>query len=357
MPATSRQRLIDLLAIGRVANLPTVWSNVIVGFLLAWSSVDLDFLAQLHTKEITLDGSIANLLVLLIGTTAAYLFGTFLNDWKDAAFDREHRPERAIPSGRWSPSAILGFAIGFASVATAGFLFLGISNILILVVGLVLLACIVIYTLMHKVSPLAIIPMGLCRTFLYLLGFLAVYVPTLLNQSFAPAPGPLAPASPLSDLHHHSLLILLLMAMGILCYVAGLSLAARYESRPENLKVPRGFLWMLIFFPFLTHSWWWLWNRPPFLEGWHLAIPVLCGLLPFFLWTVRALFILKNFIPRFVSRALAGLCLVDLLAFPGIAATIRTGWTSLDSAPLLLAFIPLTLFIFALLLQRIAPAT
>ena len=31
------QRFLDLLAIGRVSNLPTVWSNMVTGFLLAWA--------------------------------------------------------------------------------------------------------------------------------------------------------------------------------------------------------------------------------------------------------------------------------------------------------------------------------
>ncbi|MDP6208922.1 MAG: hypothetical protein QGG01_11470, partial [Roseibacillus sp.] len=91
------QRFLDLLAIGRVANLPTVWSNTLVGFLLAWTIDDL---------EIPFEAGLQRLPLLLIGVTSAYLFGTFLNDWKDADFDGEHRPERAIPSGRWSRPAI-----------------------------------------------------------------------------------------------------------------------------------------------------------------------------------------------------------------------------------------------------------
>jgi 4-hydroxybenzoate polyprenyltransferase len=353
MPATIRQRLIDLLAIGRVANLPTVWSNVIVGFLLAWSTADVFFLAQVNTDEVVFRSNLVALALLLLGTSCAYLFGTYLNDWKDAEFDREHRPERAIPSGRWSRRAILCLALSFAVVAATCFIYLGFNQLPMVVWGAALLACIVIYTFTHKKTPRAIIPMGLCRSILYALGFFVVYVPTLQNHTFATGPT----VSPFDDLRSHSLLILILMAMGILCYVGGLSLAARYESRPENLRIPRAFLWFLIFFPFLTHSWWWIWERPPFLEGWELAIPVLCGLLPFLFWTTRALFVLRNNIPDFVSRALAGLCLVDLLAFPGIAATIRTGWFPLDAYPILLAFIPLALFLVALLLQRIAPAT
>ena len=64
MPATIRQRLIDLLAIGRVANLPTVWSNVIVGFLLAWSTADVFFLAQVSTDEVVFRSNLVALALL-----------------------------------------------------------------------------------------------------------------------------------------------------------------------------------------------------------------------------------------------------------------------------------------------------
>ena len=66
MPATIRQRLIDLLAIGRVANLPTVWSNVIVGFLLAWSTADVFFLAQVNTDEVVFRSNLVALALLLL---------------------------------------------------------------------------------------------------------------------------------------------------------------------------------------------------------------------------------------------------------------------------------------------------
>lgn len=345
MPLT-RQRLIDLLAIGRVANLPTVWSNVVVGFLIASSVTH-----GIRFPDPSFCGDLDHLLILLVATTCAYLFGTFLNDWKDSEFDRENRPERAIPSGRWSRTSIGLFALFLGSASLGGFAYLGLAltHLLVPILGVALLASILVYTYIHKKTPMAIVPMGLCRSLLYLLGFFSISSPVVFNLSLSPS---------ISDrLTGNQFLVLLLMSMGILSYVAGLTLAARFESRPEQMRVPRAFLWFLIFLPFLTHTWWWIWQRPPFLVGWHLAIPVLLCLLPFLAWTTRALFVLKKSIPDFVSRALAGLCLLDLLAYAGIAATIHTGWIALDSAPLYLALIPLSCFIFALLLQRVAPAT
>ena len=337
--AITRQRLIDLLAIGRVANLPTVWSNVMAGYLLAWCSLHLG--SSPPGPATTLLDEWGTLFALLGGTTCAYLFGTFLNDWKDVAFDREHRPERAIPSGRWSAGTILIVALLFAVVAFTCFLSLGTAPLL---AGSGLLLCVVTYTIIHKATPSAIIPMGLCRALLYVVAFLA-------------ATGPDSAAGFLGFVPENPAFTISLMALGIFTYVAGLTLAARFESRPDQLHFPRAFLWLLIFLCLLTHTWWWVGQGPPFPAGWHLAIPVLLCLLPFLIWTVRALFVLKNSIPDFVSRALAGLCLVDLLAYAGISATIRTGWSTLDACPLYLALIPLSCFLLSLLLQRLAPAT
>ena len=52
------QRFLDLLAIGRVANLPTVWSNTLVGFLLAWTIDD---------REIPFEAGLQRLPLLLVG--------------------------------------------------------------------------------------------------------------------------------------------------------------------------------------------------------------------------------------------------------------------------------------------------
>src|SRR3989442_723734 len=70
-----------LLVLGRVSNLPTIWSNCLAGWWLggAENSEQLPFL--------------------FAGTTFLYLGGMFLNDAFDVEFDRLHRAERPIPSG------------------------------------------------------------------------------------------------------------------------------------------------------------------------------------------------------------------------------------------------------------------
>lgn len=351
------QRLVDLLAIGRVSNLPTVWSNVLLGVFLA-CAIPTHYVTPLTSSSPRVhdrwspDLTPTVLVLLLVASTAAYLCGTFLNDWKDAAYDRSHRPERAIPSGRVRRGSILALAILFGTASLLALLPVSGAS---LATGAALLASVAVYTWIHKQTPLAIIPMGLCRALLYLMGFFAVAHSINWARVWEDVR---SPATVLADTTPGgAVAAVITMALGIAIYIAGLTLAARYESRPGGLPVARPLIHALLFAPLLTHTWWWLFHRPPFLEGWHLAIPSLVGLIPFLAWTGRAVVTLKRSIPSFVSRTLAGLCLVDLLAMPGIAATIHTGWPAIDSQPLLLALIPIGLFPLALALQRVAPAT
>ncbi|HLY88157.1 MAG TPA: UbiA family prenyltransferase, partial [Acetobacteraceae bacterium] len=71
------------LKLGRVSNLPTVWSNVLTGMALAGAA--------------TAD---CRLLILVVSLSLFYIGGMFLNDAFDHGFDAKARPERPIPSGQ-----------------------------------------------------------------------------------------------------------------------------------------------------------------------------------------------------------------------------------------------------------------
>lgn len=85
------------LKLGRVSNLPTVWSNVVAASVLAGG-------APIRTLAF-----IAGAMSLL------YVGGMFLNDAFDAESDARERPERPIPSGEISAGSVLG--AGFAMLA------------------------------------------------------------------------------------------------------------------------------------------------------------------------------------------------------------------------------------------------
>lgn len=188
-------RLRAWLELTRGANLPTVWSNVLVGWLLAVAAG-----ANLSGR------SFAELGWVLLGASCLYTAGMFLNDAADAAWDAAHRPERPIPSGRVTALS--------AGLSGGGLLLIGAAACHLggpaagagsLVVASLVLA----YTRWHKSRP-ALAPwlMGACRAFLPLLGFLA-------NPP---------------DAHAGILPIVLAHTLSLGAFTAGISLLARHEA-------------------------------------------------------------------------------------------------------------------------------
>ena len=214
-------------------------SNVWFGYMLGWyywggSSQPADDLLKLVSSGLCL-----------------YFAGNLANDWFDRQWDAAHRPERAIPSGLFRSFSYLVAAIllginGLIAAATLT------HPALYAAIGILLL--ISLYTWLHKRTRWAVIPMGLCRAGLYALGFFAIW------------PGP--PEEPLhsygfismadayrSDVYR-SYLFLATHGFGILIYIAGLSLAARYESTDEP---PHGMVLLsraMLFLPLAAMSAW-----------------------------------------------------------------------------------------------------
>src|SRR5262245_47835289 len=83
------------LRLGRASNLPTVWTNVLAGTVLAGG--------QPWTGSTLLAG---------IGVSLLYVSGMYLNDAFDRDIDAKERPTRPIPAGLISLNAV--FAAGFA---------------------------------------------------------------------------------------------------------------------------------------------------------------------------------------------------------------------------------------------------
>jgi len=140
------RQLRTLLVLGRVSNLPTIWSNCLAGWWLGGGE------------------TWGKLPVLLFGASALYAGGMFLNDAFDADFDRQRRPTRPIPSGAISPPAVWRW--GFAWLA-AGALTLALLGRTTGVLALALTACIIIYDATHKAITASPWLMGLCRFWVY----------------------------------------------------------------------------------------------------------------------------------------------------------------------------------------------
>lgn len=147
----------DVLQLARVSNLPTVWSNVLLGAAAGWATQPRDL------------GSLLRLTwPLLIAGSLSYAGGMILNDAADAAVDAKERPNRPIPSGRVSRRAAFGLA---AACLGGGFAIIAMvcrDRPLAIALGASLAICICLYDFLHVRSAATVLLMGACRTLLIL---------------------------------------------------------------------------------------------------------------------------------------------------------------------------------------------
>jgi 4-hydroxybenzoate polyprenyltransferase len=255
-----------ILELCRISNLPTVWTNVFAAWIL---SINTPFVWD------------ARLGYLLLGSSLLYSAGMMLNDAADVAWDRAHRPERPIPSGRISARMVwilvsLGLLGGYAIMVVLG----GAQS----TITALLVAAIVGYDVYHKPWSGSVIIMGACRTLLYF------SVSSAIQSAFT----------------SNRLLVLQSLLLGV--YIVGLTIAARSESSanpsPLGKKVSRALLLSPALLPLCAAYWGYGWQA--------------FAILPFYallLW-----FALKNLrqggpqIGQAVGILLAGITIVDALA-------------------------------------------
>lgn len=149
----------DALRLGRISNLPTVWTNTVAAIVLAGGTV-ADPVAP----------------ALLVALSLAYIGGMYLNDAFDADIDARERPHRPIPSGRVSRSSVFagGFAMLAGSIVVAIFVGITANANASAVAAVALAATIVAYDWHHKKNPLSPVLMGLCRALVYVVAGLAI---------------------------------------------------------------------------------------------------------------------------------------------------------------------------------------
>jgi len=311
-----------LLILGRVSNIPTVWSNCLAGWLLngggEWSRFGL----------------------LCGGASLLYIGGMYLNDACDVRFDTEHRNARPIPSGHisartvWILSAVLLLG-GLAVLAPLG------QTTLFAALGL--LACIVAYDVVHKKTPFAPLLMASCRFLLYFVAAAATNH-WIRNHVFWCA-GALA---------------MYIVALSFIARKEAQNVAAvcdrrsleketqarRSQSAATNVQVGRGVLGIrlnLLVLPLFIAP---LVTAHLGLTSQNKVALAIIGI-AYLVWLIISLsHMIKGGPPaigRTVSALLAGIVLVDMLAVQGGGGMMP------------LAF--LVLFVSALILQRTIPAT
>jgi hypothetical protein len=143
-----------LLALGRVSNLPTVWTNCLAGAALAGG-----------------DFSVSTLVIVAVALSLFYCGGMFLNDAFDRDVDAIERPARPIPSGRASVAAV--YTLGVAQLVGGIVLLALAANAatgrigLPLGAGAALALVIVGYDAVHRRIALAPWLMAACRALVY----------------------------------------------------------------------------------------------------------------------------------------------------------------------------------------------
>lgn len=331
----------DLLASGRVANLPSVVSNVLLGCGLGI------FTGSSFTHEPVL------FLPCLAGCLL-YLGGCFLNDWKDQTWDALYRPERAIPAGRISSPVMATLASMCLLLGLGVAVFLNTGA---LVAALAIVASILVYTFFHKRTAWAVIPMGLCRGLLYLFGFFSQTWRThfgAFNDLFLSG----NPTQYEQDKRENLiweltdyLQILGSPIVGIVAFVAGLSLFARAEAQPVVPKLNRFLGILLMSWVALTHSLYWMLITPL----WNLL-----SLVPFAIFLAIGIHTMRKSVGRGVSWLLATICLVDFIIAVPLAVELSSRGTVFKFAgqeAFLFPIVSMSAFCLALILQKLAPAT
>lgn len=328
-----------LLATLRVANAPSVICNVVIGYLLG----------RYYWGDAQAIGPV--LLWLSLSALLLYFAGNLANDWFDRDWDKTHRPERALPQGVFRSAtyleaavvtAVLGIALAFVASGRSGVTALGIA------------ALIVIYTRIHKRSAWGVLPMGLCRAGLHVMGFLAAWPTDLWQPPELPstvgspdASFTINPSFVYQDIGR-GILFIATHAIGLLAYIAGLSLAARCESQDHP---PQGTLILsraLLLLPLAALSSWWI--------PWYPLHGAL-ALIPFAIWITLSLTLFRKPIPRFVSALLGGIPLIDWIAAIPLATTFVLPGEPTPPAAWIAFLLPPLAFLTALLLQKFSPAT
>jgi hypothetical protein len=257
--AVRRPSLSTLLRLGRISNIPTVWTNVLAGSVIAGGDH--------HPDQIAL---------IIIAMTAFYVGGMYLNDFFDREIDARDRPGRPIDAGEVRAGTVSSIGFGLLATGIALMIPFGLAAT---IWGVLLAGTIVLYDIWHKGNVLSPLVMGACRALVY------IGTGAALAGSTSTA--------------------MIIGAVALASHVAGIT----YAAKQENLdKI--GNLWplALLAMPLLV-------ALPVLFSGW-IVIAAFLLLLGADVLAIRLLAKqpVPGSVPLAVSGLIAAICLVDALA-------------------------------------------
>src|SRR6202142_3982452 len=125
LTAVESPSLSSLLRLGRISNVPTIWTNVLAGSVIAGGVGPSDGTA-----------------LIMIAMTAFYVGGMYLNDFFDRAIDARDRPGRPIDAGEIRANSVMLIGFGLLAAGIALMIPFGAGAILC---GILLAGVIVLY--------------------------------------------------------------------------------------------------------------------------------------------------------------------------------------------------------------------
>jgi 4-hydroxybenzoate polyprenyltransferase len=315
MPTQSK--LSAILATGRISNLPTVWCNVLVAFLIIQFSA-------LHFGEASCAVFPLTLFIAsCIGASCLYVGGCFLGDAVDVEFDLAHKPTRPIPMGILMRETVYTWAsilLTTGIILPNAYLYFSTESFQLtpLIASLALAGVIIAYSIWHKRSPWFGLPLiGACRYFLIIFGACVAIAST-------------------GDCSYLCKAAVFATAVGI--YTVCFASVARSESSPKPITWRKFLISVMLLLPLTA-----LYGPCSSCLSLELYYPVIAALVIYWLWMGLAFRKINTNKGQFVSMSLAGFCLLDA-CFASFF-----GWPAL--------IICLILFVSSLILQKWAPAT
>ena len=269
--------LSTLLRLGRISNIPTVWTNVLAGSVIAGGDQRPD-----------------RIMLIMVAMTAFYVGGMYLNDFFDREIDARDRPGRPIHAGEIRAGTVSSIGFGLLATGIALMIPFGFAAT---ICGALLAAAIVLYDVWHKGNAVSPLVMGACRALVY------IGTGAALAGSTSTA--------------------IMIGAIALASHVAGITYAAKQESLDWV-----GNLWPLVLLamPLLT-------ALPAIANGWSVITTFLL-LLAADASAIRLLATrpVPGAVPLAVSGLIAAVCLVDALAIAlngggvALAATCAAGY-------------------------------
>ena len=324
MPA----KLKALLATGRISNLPTVWCNCLAAALILFhqSERGLTIINQPWSIELTYFT-----IYLTVISSFIYVGGCFAGDYQDRRFDAQNKPERPIPSGVLNKYTVLTIGVTLILSAFTGGMFIprmfaeSFHLVQIQLPIMLLIFSVACYAQHHKKSPFIGLPLiGLCRFFLVI--FAAAAAAILIGEVRG------TPDHPYFRSASYLILPIILYAAAVCIYTIAFASVARTESSDSPITWRNILRYTMLALPLAV-----------LVTNQQFQLTTIIALIIYALWLSYAFSFLSKNKGQYVSKCLAGFCLLDA------CFVAQFGWQWLA--------ICIILFLLSLALQKIAPAT